>query len=285
MITGACPRCGGHERRSIAPGFYECLSQVVVDVVPPGTQGNVTEVPVPGQCGHRYQEGGPSAPASTCSCGMFAVGACATCGLPRCGQHGSHDQSGYFVCNDHIVAARREAADEQAERSRVEVEQAQAAVAAERDRLRESFPGLPVEAPADASQLASALGRHVPERRQEFETGRRSFGRRTVTHGWSFFIGLGEQRMMGQESLYLVVTVDGAAYRCGRVASGPPTSILGAMRTVATINARYLRKVTSQLVAWTGKEDALAATDMQRYLVELHANGVGPSFEVWLRDN
>jgi hypothetical protein len=224
---------------------------------------------------------------TTCSCGMFAVGNCATCGQPRCGQHASHDANGYFVCNEHIMDARQQAADEQAQRRDREVDDAKAAVDAEKDALRKAFPGLPVEGPASPAQLASVLSRHAADKRKEFEIARKSFGRRTVAHGWAFLIGDGAERQMGREKLYLVVTTDGGAYRCARVgASAPPTDIMAATDAPERrIEARHVRKVTKALVEWSGKSNVLVATSEQRYLVEFHANGGGPRYDDWLQDN
>jgi hypothetical protein len=117
-----CPSCGGTNRRLLAPGFYQCESQiesVVLDWAPapgmiPGP--GVPMVPIPSSlyrvCGNRYQEGSPIGNAPSCRCGMFAVGRCATCGLAVCGKDGEFVE-GYLMCRAHAAEstkARAEAA-------------------------------------------------------------------------------------------------------------------------------------------------------------------------------
>ena len=80
----ACPRCGGEDRKLVAPGYFECTSlmPVMQGLTPAG-------VPVPGSasCGHRYQEGAPVSATGTCTCRTFAIGTCGQCGRPICGDH------------------------------------------------------------------------------------------------------------------------------------------------------------------------------------------------------
>lgn len=84
MSRMACPRCGGEDRRVIAPGYFECASLI------PVTQGlTPAGVPVPGSaaCGHRYQGGTPVNAAGVCACQTNAIGTCAECARPVCGDH------------------------------------------------------------------------------------------------------------------------------------------------------------------------------------------------------
>ena len=222
----------------------------------------------------------------TCACGMFAVGSCATCGQPRCGQHASHDAGGYFVCNDHIAETRQQAADAAATQRQRELEEARAAVARERELLRDALPGFPPGPTTSPGALASALRQLVPAYQREFGTGKKSFGRRASTQGWAFDVGAGPQRLRGQERLYLVVTIDGHAYVHGRVAPGPPTDLLFAIdQPRSQIDEKQLRKVTEQVLDWTGRRPSSVPTPHQRYLVEFDGAAMRPRFDVWVRDN
>lgn len=101
-----CPSCNGSERRAIAPGFWECTSTITDEVrvgdewqpagpggqmVPVAPRFEQTERP----CGHRYQdaagvseEGQYASGPQTCGlCTVFAIGLCAECRQPICGDH------------------------------------------------------------------------------------------------------------------------------------------------------------------------------------------------------
>lgn len=122
MSAGPCPKCGGRERRLLAPGYFECMSRVLRDVVPPappGVLGDVLGRPLYGPCGYRYQAGPQSADGRACECGMFAVGECQACGKAVCGQHGAHSH-GRFVCVAHIREAEAEASASAEQRQRAE---------------------------------------------------------------------------------------------------------------------------------------------------------------------
>lgn len=112
MSPAACPRCGGRDRRLLAPGFFECRSKVIIDLVPAGRHGSASEIPVHGVCGHRYQTAVTSGSTNHCACGMFAVGICRQCSKFLCGEHGSHDAAGGFVCVAHIHEAAARAREE-----------------------------------------------------------------------------------------------------------------------------------------------------------------------------
>ncbi|GIH16647.1 hypothetical protein Raf01_48190 [Rugosimonospora africana] len=116
----------------LAPGYYECTSQALVNVIPPGAQGNLGSVPVYQPCGHRYQSGATSAGTPQCACGMYAVGACRDCGKPLCGRHVN-------IRNDTVFCAEHASAVEQArvqERAQHKERQLQALRAWEADVVR-----------------------------------------------------------------------------------------------------------------------------------------------------
>lgn len=84
-----CPRCGGEECVELALGLFECRSAVVVreDVFQPDSQTVVNRRY--GTCLYRWQEApvGVTPPLCSCGCGLYAVGACARCGVPLAGVH------------------------------------------------------------------------------------------------------------------------------------------------------------------------------------------------------
>lgn len=85
-----CPQCGGSSRRPIAPGYWECTSTstavVPTGLHPSGIHGP-TERYVEVGCAHRYQDGRDEASshAPVCECGTYAIGECAECDIPVCG--------------------------------------------------------------------------------------------------------------------------------------------------------------------------------------------------------
>jgi hypothetical protein len=56
-----CPVCGGWDRVALRPGQFQCVTQRVVNVVPPGVAGNATSggIPTYGPCGSVYDGRGP----------------------------------------------------------------------------------------------------------------------------------------------------------------------------------------------------------------------------------
>ena len=268
----------------LAPGFYECTSRVVVNVVPRGALSNVTEIPVPGQCGHRYQEGDASVTTATCSCGMFAVGVCATCTRSRCGQHARHDDAGRFVCNDHIADTQRQQAEESYARWQADKEEAGAALAKERELIGEALPGFPAKAPASCVDVAEALERHVPERKQTFKKiPGKLLDRRG--RGWSFCLGqldlYAESRERQDTKLYLIVLDDGSA--TVQKGIGPPMDVfrLDSGQVLSSLNTKQLHKVTRQVLEWAGRQLASSPTMRQRYLAEFAGKGSMPNYTVW----
>lgn len=117
----ACPQCGGAQLSQIAPGYFECHSRRDED----------------GTCGHRFQVSAGGSVMEVCSCGTFAIGYCARCGTPVCGDHsGLHGDE--RLCATHLTgeqqaATRRIATDE---RQRVDAF----------DRLLDSFVDVAREA-------------------------------------------------------------------------------------------------------------------------------------------
>jgi hypothetical protein len=90
-----CPTCGGTAREPIAPGYWRCASTRIVQVevggpglTDPRLGPPVIRVPREVICGTRYAEGnGSEMTGSTCACGTFAIGMCAKCQTPVCGDH------------------------------------------------------------------------------------------------------------------------------------------------------------------------------------------------------
>jgi hypothetical protein len=97
-------------------------------------------------CGTRYHEaqGGTAAP-RTCGCGTYAIGECATCNTPVCGDH-SWMMAGQRLCRDCVAAANeREAAASRASRERA-VAESQQRLDAERARVLTKLELTPAEA-------------------------------------------------------------------------------------------------------------------------------------------
>jgi hypothetical protein len=114
----ACPHCGGTERRAISPGFWECTSllygSVPTGLHPSGRFGPAFQT-VANPCGRRYQEGAPGGTGMLCqTCTVFAIGICADCGIPQCGNGdcGRHYRGAFLCarCRQARVAAEGAAA-------------------------------------------------------------------------------------------------------------------------------------------------------------------------------
>jgi hypothetical protein len=157
MAAASCPRCGSTSARLLTPGYVECNGEVLKNVIPAGMQGNVSDVPLYGRCGHRYQAGTAASVAAQCSCGMFAVAACVRCGEALCGQHLSirHEQ---VLCSEHAAEqARADAAVEAA----AEVERSKAreiAAAQHNEQVRRADAELR-QCKLDIAELARRLQR------------------------------------------------------------------------------------------------------------------------------
>ena len=105
----ACPVCGGSERRLIAPGYYECQT-VTTDQVDAFTPDGLQPIPVSRACGQRYQEGAGLEGSESCRCNTLAIGHCAVCGRPVCGDHSVADER--RLCLECLNEARRRQAAE-----------------------------------------------------------------------------------------------------------------------------------------------------------------------------
>lgn len=82
-----CPKCGGQQRRQLAPGYWECQTDVLIPGMVPSPTGALLPGPLNATCGHRYQEGGERVGDAQCYCGTFAIGTCKRCGRAVCGDH------------------------------------------------------------------------------------------------------------------------------------------------------------------------------------------------------
>ncbi len=246
-----CPQCGGSAAQILAPGFFECTSEVLRDAVPPGVHGNPSVIPLYGACGFRYQEGGSVQAAVPCECGMFSVGICAECGKHLCGRHGTHSGS-RFVCVAHITEARDQTAAERHRRDQEELEAAKRAVQQERDAIAQAAPGFPAST-ATGPELAGVLARLVPSHIERFEAGSKSFGRTAYVSGWGFELWSTEDRdsRTGARHHGLVVTTDGGMYK----SSWPVMNAWRTARTGAidTVDQQILRYVLRQVLTWMGK--------------------------------
>ncbi len=113
MAIPRCPRCGGEGTR-LASGYYRCGGTILVNVIPPGAQGNIGPVPLYEPCATRFQTSDPGGPVRQCACGFYAVGGCTSCGKPLCGKH-AVDFGERLLCAEDAHAERetkRRAAEE-----------------------------------------------------------------------------------------------------------------------------------------------------------------------------
>ncbi|WP_217924703.1 hypothetical protein [Miltoncostaea oceani] len=242
-------------------GYFECLSPVIVGAAPAGLHGNLSGVPMPvhGPCGHLYQAA-PVSGGSMCLCGMFAIGKCQTCGLERCGIHGTHNAEGVFVCAEHIAEARatavRQSEDAAREAARRREEEQSRALA---DLLATSLPGLRPDARA-GPDLAAALSEHAGSWKERlrifgFTTGR---PKAKKAQGWWFTVGsrFDRESYTPKRKVWILVTTEGHVYRAetGDVDS-PPRSI------DTPLSAQYMSEVTDsqleciaqQVLRWKGE--------------------------------
>lgn|SRR5579862_5695918 len=112
----ACPSCGGSDRISVAPGFWECCSQLaerrpgrVPDPMgPAGATMPITDI-IYRTCGVRYHEAAGSGVTLLCECSTFAIGVCGECMKPVCGDH-SRLLDGQRLCISHVRAKEEAAA-------------------------------------------------------------------------------------------------------------------------------------------------------------------------------
>lgn len=147
--------CGASSRDQIAPGFWECTGLIKwTEYVPaPGVPPMFNQtVPVERSrvCANRYHEADsqPSG-AAQCACRTYAIGTCAQCDRPVCGDH-SRMSDGSRVCLDCLTAQKE--AKEQAERQRALEREQEAAQQREISRL-----SLPADCSATALELDGIL--------------------------------------------------------------------------------------------------------------------------------
>lgn len=295
-----CPRCGGIERRILTPNFFECTSQVLTGVVPRSPQGNPTEIPVYGVCGHQYQEGAAAASGGTkCSCGIFAVGECAQCGEPLCGQHGAHYYGGEFLCYEHGSAAKRREAEDREKaaqaaslRSRQELDEAKEAVERETASRYAAAPGFPT-APATGHELAGALETLVSEKKEKVLTRHKTLLRGAgYAEGWIFRVKLeqipGEPRCIVEA---LIVLDDGRMFfdhLYNVVPHALPRDIVYFERggPITTVDEDLLERVLDQVLHWNGVlDDCSVATVEQRRKVRFEGSTGRPSDVVLYRED
>ena len=155
MAQGGCPACEGTWRQPVAQGFWECTSEVVEvweEFAPAGPHGEMVPVRRSSSriCGNRYHDtAGISPTVGLCRCRTTAIGLCAECDTPICGDH-SALRAGRRLCAAHI-AAYDQAERDQAERAR---EQAAEAARRKEDEEQGRFEAMP---PPTAAQLAERI--------------------------------------------------------------------------------------------------------------------------------
>src|SRR4051812_27075846 len=135
-----CPTCGTADARTeFLPGYWRCEAVVrTADLVTSGggaTTPDAAEPAEPARCGTVYlQPRGTGTDAALCRCGDPAVGGCAECTRPVCGDH-SGLWLGWRVCDRDLGNARLRAQAAAAEEERRRMAEA-AAAEAERERQR-----------------------------------------------------------------------------------------------------------------------------------------------------
>jgi hypothetical protein len=110
-MASICPICGGGERIQIAPGYWECRSGRLA-----GMQGyGSRQTPIFQTCLARYHDAGNSL-SIRCGCRTFAIGTCADCESPVCGDH-SALYLGLRLCGG-CIGSRRNSEQEVINRER-----------------------------------------------------------------------------------------------------------------------------------------------------------------------
>jgi hypothetical protein len=105
-----CPRCSGVNSSLIAPGYYQCDSPIEHTAPTLGPQDEPILRHTTTSCGHRYHAG-PTGTLVVCVCGTFAIGYCAECGVPVCGDHS--ETGPRRLCGSCITVRLQETADQQ----------------------------------------------------------------------------------------------------------------------------------------------------------------------------
>lgn len=289
-VNTGCPRCGGTVNRLLAPGFFECTSTVVDDLVPPGAHGNPSAVPITRVCGHHFQVNTGQAPVTQCTCGTFAIGTCRACGQARCGVHGSLDGGSNFVCNEHISERERRLAVKafnEAAAKKHRLDENAAEIEARRQQMlsdgHDDLPEFPTRGGATAAQLSEGLQEHAPDRSRSFVVELKSLGRTVTVRGWGFAVSAVPRTNSRGGTLYqhrgVIVTDDGRAFVVtaetpakqwtpGDHAHGPPP-----IETDAVPQADALT-ILSHVARWTGKSaDAGITPARTLHLERLIENG------------
>lgn len=97
---GSCLQCGGFQLAELAPGYFTCASR--------DDDGCV--------CGHRFHSSVRDGITESCSCGTFAIGRCAICRVPVCGDHSALDEARRLCSthwnDEHSAATKRARVDE-----------------------------------------------------------------------------------------------------------------------------------------------------------------------------
>ena len=129
-MNGHCPKCGGSRLSQITPGFFECMSLVVVGVI--DRPGGMGPMPAERPCGHRFQVR-VTGSAELCRCGRQSIGRCADCARPLCGIEGT--AGGLFLCPECVSQRdQRRRAEERAAAEQQQAATARALAEAERRR-------------------------------------------------------------------------------------------------------------------------------------------------------
>lgn len=154
-----CPNCGSLIRDPIAPGYWRCRAVVPTRMPGPGAFGQQGphEVLTPVSCRTEYHEapvGGGAQVSSRCACGTYAIGECAECGTPVCGNC-SRMHRGSRLCGVHFNVAlqveqmatarareEQQAREEELHRAKVRArEQLERELTGFASRLDDSVPG------------------------------------------------------------------------------------------------------------------------------------------------
>lgn len=100
----ACPRCGGTNRKQIAPGYFVCTTIVERRMPEPDPRFGPFRLQR-NECGYEYQEPTSASTFGVCECGMGAIALCKQCGRTLCGNHIA-EQSPAVLCQ--LCAADRQ---------------------------------------------------------------------------------------------------------------------------------------------------------------------------------
>jgi hypothetical protein len=105
----ACPRCGGSQHVTIAPGLVECQEVLRFPTgAPPGGAHGPSEHF--GRCLTRYQVPTADTGLGLCECGLQALGRCTRCGKPVCLDHLRRIDDRVVCVEDYEAHARAERA-------------------------------------------------------------------------------------------------------------------------------------------------------------------------------